>query len=364
MIYNVELGRADFTKVGLQGLELQVTTSGHPAIPIVPAKVAGDVSGGLQAEDLRLSPREQYTVYAVAHGSFKTPTTFNIFYDKKLDPGARDMLCQEHLHQEAFLAWWKSTGATSDFWLESPEAWITVHMTPRKVLFNPSMWRTRATLQKEMLLQTAGEVRITEGICCATSRWIEPVVDRWENGNLNEHAFGFLWAGRTWISKRYSPHDLLCAPGHGARTMPAASPDDQPDDQDRALERGHQVGSGGSPDLGGGGAQGGDHGTQGGPERERPDAHDVGPVAGQGGQPGHRLPDGNHQRQPHASDTGQPQHPRSRTHEDREISWISVCGDPRKLLRVGDERAGHCDQSRPGACPPEELVPLPQAEDS
>ena len=190
MIYNVELGRADFTKVGLQGFELQVTTSGHPAIPIVPAKVAGDVSGGLQAEDLRLSPREQYTVYAVAHGSFKTPTTFNIFYDKKLDPGARDMLCQEHLHQEAFLAWWKSTGATSDFWLESPEAWIRVHMTPRKVLFNPSMWRTR---QKEMLLQTAGEVRITEGICCATSRWIEPVVDRWENGNLNEHAFGFLW---------------------------------------------------------------------------------------------------------------------------------------------------------------------------
>ncbi|CAE7529466.1 GIP, partial [Symbiodinium pilosum] len=60
MIYDVELGRADFTKV------------------------AEDVSNGLQAEDLRLSPREQYTVYAVAHGSFKTPSTFNFFFDKKL----------------------------------------------------------------------------------------------------------------------------------------------------------------------------------------------------------------------------------------------------------------------------------------
>ena len=49
MIYNVELGRADFTKVGLQGFELQVTTSGHPSIPIIPAKVAGDVSAGLQS---------------------------------------------------------------------------------------------------------------------------------------------------------------------------------------------------------------------------------------------------------------------------------------------------------------------------
>ena len=33
MIYNVELGRADFAKVGLQGFELQVTTSGHSHNP-------------------------------------------------------------------------------------------------------------------------------------------------------------------------------------------------------------------------------------------------------------------------------------------------------------------------------------------
>ena len=111
-----------------------------------------------------------------------------------------------------------------------------------------------------MLLQTAGEVRITEGVCCATSRWLEPVVDRWESGNINEHAFGFLWAGRTWISKRYS--DLLSTPSHGARTMPAATPADQPDDQGRALEQGKKTGSSCPSDLGGGGAQSSDHGPQ------------------------------------------------------------------------------------------------------
>ena len=370
MIYDVEMGRADFTKVGLRGFELQMTSSGHPAIPIIPAKVAGDVSAGLQAEDLRLSPREQYTVYAVAHGSFKSPTTFNIFYDKKLDPGVRDMLCQEHSHQEAFLAWWKSTGTTSDFWLESPEAWIRVHMTPRKILFNPSVWQTRASLQKEMLLQTAGEVRITEGACCATSRWLEPVVDRWENGNFDEHAFGFLWAGRTWISKRYSPHDLLRAPDHGARAMPTTTSGDQPDEQGRAPQRSHEVGPRCPSDMGSGGDQSRDRGAQGEPEGEGPrgadaagDAYDVAPVAGEGGQLGHRLPVRHYKRQPHAPDQRQPQHPGSRTYEDREVPWIPICGDPRELLRVGDARAGGLQEPRPGTGSPEELVSLPQGED-
>ena len=369
VIYDVERGRADFTKVGLQGFELQMTSSGHPAIPILPAKVAADVSTGLQAEDLRLLPREQFTAYAVAHGSFKTPSTFNIFYDKKLDPGARDMLCQEHLHQEAFLAWWKSTGTTSDFWLESPEAWIRVHMTPRKALFNPSMWQTRATLQKDMLLQTAGEVRITEGVCCATGKWLEPVVDRWEHGSFNEHAFGFLWAGRTWISKRYSPHDLLCAPDHGARTMPTAPEDGEPDDQGRAPQRGHEIGAGGPQDVGCRGNQGRDYGAPGEHEGERPsgadeasDSHDTRATSGQSGLPGHRLPGEGDQRQPHAPHQRQHQHPRPGTDEDWKISGISVRRNPGKLLRVGDPRAEDLNEPGPGVGPPGQLVQAAQGE--
>ena len=369
MIYDVELGRADFTKVGLRGFELQMTTSGHPAIPIIPAKVAEDVSTGLQAEDLRLSSREQYTAYAVAHGSFKTPSTFNIFFDKKLDPGARDMLCQEHLHQEAFLAWWKNTGTISDFWLESPEAWIRVHMTPRKVLFNPSTWQTRATLQREMLLQTAGEVRITEGVCCVTGRWLEPIVDHWKDGNIGEHAFGFLWAGRTWISKRYSPNDLLSTSDHGTRAMPATTSGNQPDVQGRAPQRGDSTWTCGPPDVGGRGAQSRDHGAQGEPEGEGPrgadaasDTHDVVTVGGEGDRVGHRLSHGDDKGQPHAPDPRQHQHPRSRTYEDREISRISVCGDPRQLLRVGGQRADCLSESGPGVGPTGQVVPAPQAE--
>ena len=40
MIYDVDQDRADITAVGLNGYELMLTPSGHPAIPIKPAKPA------------------------------------------------------------------------------------------------------------------------------------------------------------------------------------------------------------------------------------------------------------------------------------------------------------------------------------
>ena len=368
MIYDVEQGRADFSRVGLKGFELQVTSSGHPAIPIVPAKVAGNDSAAFQAEDLKLLPREQYMVFALAHGSSKAPDHFNIFYDKKLDPGAKEMLCQEHLSHEAFLAWWKSTGTTSDFWLETPEAWIRVHMTPRKALFNPSAWNTRATLQKDMLLETVGEIRITEGVCCTTGRWIEPVVDRWESHELAEHSFNFLWAGRTWISKRYSPHSTAFAGQNGAGAMPASPTSHQPDDQGRALERSSAHGTGGTSYLGGGGDQGCDHGAPREGQAARPqradeacDSYDPRRTEGEGRQPRDRLPLGRGQGQPHALDQGQPQYPGSRTDEDRKIQGVPVRRDPGELWRMGPSRTGDVDKPRPGVRDLRQVVPGVQA---
>ena len=364
MIYDVEQGRADFSRVGLRGFELRVTSSGHPAIPIVPAKVAGDGSATFQAEDLKLLPRGEYTVFALAHGSNSPPLNFNIFYDKKLDPGAKEMLCQEHLPQEAFKAWWDRTGTTSDFWLETHEAWIRIHMTPRRTLFNPSTWNTRATLQKEMLLETIGEVRVTEGVCCATGRWIEPVVDRWESGKFDEHSFNFLWAGRTWISKRYSPQSSAFTSRHGTGAMSSSTSSHQPHDEVGASERGSPHGTGGPPHLGGRRNQGGDHGEaregQGArPQRadEASDSHDLARVEGQSRQPWDPVSQGRGQGQPHASDPRQPQHPRSRTHEDRKIQGVSICGSPGGLWRVGPQRAEDIDEPGPRASDLRQMVP-------
>ena len=164
--------------------------------------------------------------FAVAHGGgpSKNPELYNFFYDKKLDPGVKGMLSRKRLPQDEFLAWWRASAVMSDFWLESDHAWIRIHTTPRKALFNPSTWKTRATVQKEMLVQTSAEVRVTDGVCCTTGRWLETVVDRWQHEQVNEPLFDFFWVGRTWIGKRQAPNSFPRVPcEHGTGAMQAAA---------------------------------------------------------------------------------------------------------------------------------------------
>ena len=354
MVFDIERGQADFSKVGLKGFDLLVTSSGHPAIPIIPSKMDGDPSM-FRAEDLKLVPKCEYMAFAVAHGSghVKNPDIYNFFYDKKLDPGVKAMLVQEKLSQEEFIAWWRSSSGSSDFWLECDNAWVRVHVTPRKALFNPSTWKTRATVQKEMLVQTAGEIRITDGVCCTTGRWLESVVDRWEHDKIYEPAFAFHWVGRTWISKRQSPSLPQHAFDYGARTM-QASPH-QPHDEDTASRGSRALGRSGPSLLECDRDQGRDHGSARGPEGEGPHradeenfAHDAVRAAHEGERARHRLQQQHDQRQSSPPDKRQSQHPRSRTDEVREISGISVLRDSEELRRVGPQGDVHLGEPRPG----------------
>ncbi|CAE6950397.1 GIP [Symbiodinium sp. CCMP2592] len=107
MIYDVSEGCADFTKVGLKQYKLLATPSGHPAIPIEPAKPAGGSGALLPIEDLSLEPHVQYTVHAVSVAGSNTRTHYNLYYDKKLPPEDKLMLTSPQLCRESFLVWWK-----------------------------------------------------------------------------------------------------------------------------------------------------------------------------------------------------------------------------------------------------------------
>ncbi|CAE7304830.1 GIP, partial [Symbiodinium sp. KB8] len=106
MIYDVSDGCADFTQVGLKGYKLLSTASGHPAIPIVPAKPAGGVRSVLSIEDLSLEPRAQYMVHAVAFAGHSSQPLYNLYYEKKLPPEVKVMLSQTQLCRESFISWW------------------------------------------------------------------------------------------------------------------------------------------------------------------------------------------------------------------------------------------------------------------
>ncbi|CAE7525074.1 RE2, partial [Symbiodinium sp. CCMP2456] len=122
MIYDVARNVADFSVVGLKDFALLQTTSGHPAIPINPAK-AGECSEELLLADNAPGASEAYMAFMLSGCIPTTPKPYKIFYDKKLSPEVKQMLTQDRLSEASFLAWWDSTNIDSDFWLEGEFAW-------------------------------------------------------------------------------------------------------------------------------------------------------------------------------------------------------------------------------------------------
>ncbi|CAE7185372.1 unnamed protein product [Symbiodinium necroappetens] len=254
MIYDVENGKADFRAINLKDYALTTTSSGHPAIPIVPVSLPADKMSDLQIEDLRLQTAEQYmSVCAVAHQGPQVPKYFGIFYEKKLDPSTRIMLSEDRLQRDVFVAWWEKANFDRDFWVETPNTWVRVHMVPRRALFNPSTWRTGSTVQRDMLTASIGSVRSTEGVCCKSGSWLEDVVDQWEFGQVVQPSHPLLWVGRTVFYKAPAPGPDLRAPdhGHGLRAMPAFLGAGEPRDEASTTGRSSASGRNSAPLLDG-----------------------------------------------------------------------------------------------------------------
>ena len=130
---------------------------------------------------------EAYMISSVGDGvgSFvedaDRPGFHRIFYEKKLDEAARTMLVRDHLCHATFLQWWSSCPYSNDFWIETPEKLVRVHVTPRKSYFNPENWRTQNTLQRDLLQQVLGSVRESWGIACSSQRPLSTVCHLWKD---------------------------------------------------------------------------------------------------------------------------------------------------------------------------------------
>ena len=368
MVYDVAANKADFGTVGLKAFDLITTSSGHPAIPIVPSRPAQGAARLVISDKGALSS-EQYMAFAVSAASLTPPkspkvatspatTTVNddeslqsssqgprykIFYDKKLSPQAKELLSQDRLQEQSFVSWWEQTRFTSDFWLEGEFAWYRIHVVPRRVLCNPSTWKTHSTVQKDMLLSSIGDVRVTEGFCCRSGKPLEITVDRWQEGK-NEPSFPMLWIGRSTFAKlgfRAPCRPDLRAPGHVFNMQAAGH---QLDEQDSATRRVHAPGPCGAQDLDGGraesrdpGAQDGERGPPSWPPDEVSDVAQHARAQSEGDGDGHRLPHQRHEGQPAQADSRQFGYAGVRTDEDREVQGLRVPGDSGRLRRVGFE---------------------------
>ena len=230
----------------------------------------------LEIEDVPLQPKAEYmTVFAVACHTPSAPQYTGIFYEKKLDPSVKDMLSQDQLSLDTFRTWWEGTEIDRDFWLETPSSWMRIHVVPRRAMFNRSTWRTSRTILRDMLTETLGHTRITEGICCSSGRWLEPTVDHWEDQCTSESAFTLLWIGRTVLFKQQPPTPTSAIPLRGnerpgsmRERLQVRSP--QSNAKVSASGGGDETGDDCTPDLDSAGAPSGHSRTLGGNRRGGP----------------------------------------------------------------------------------------------
>ena len=144
MIFDVAQNKADFTALNMRAFPLLVTETGHPALPLAPAKVLTEHPHEWSAtnSEIKIVPLSpQYDVVHEVHmlqSSHDDPDCEcvsshdkKIFYPKKISPAVHNMLTMPGFCEHSFSLWWKDTNISQDFWIETSSSLIRVHVVPR-----------------------------------------------------------------------------------------------------------------------------------------------------------------------------------------------------------------------------------------
>ena len=221
MVLDLANNTADFRALKVKDFALHSTSTGHPAIPVIHEGQLLPSCSGLpkvwpNEGVVILKMREPYTSFVVSRvgSNYETGQDYSrneasssrvnpkIFYDKKLDPAVQEMLVADTLNVERFLQWWSSTNISNDFWLETDEALVRIHITPRKAPFDPRKWQTVHSLQRDLLLHALGDVRETCGIACTSQRSLPTYSDLWRDQDRG--SYSVLWIGRSIFNRAHA----------------------------------------------------------------------------------------------------------------------------------------------------------------
>lgn len=267
IIYHLETGVADFERLQVRALHLGVFETGHPTLEIGnfgrSLEVArSPVQSSLWAFDpeIRFPAVEVAYMSSAAVGSGKSDTVCHpIFYPKKVSKEVQSMLSGSGFLAVSFYQWWKGAVQSRDFWIETPNELVRIHVVPRITSFSPGAWRTNNKME------AVGEGCFAEAIPCSgegvflheveIKNWKEITAE--EVGEIKKHS---LWIGCSRFLRR-SGLAPLCAtsvPNVCARNHSITMEDESP----RVDSGARALGSGGSPKLDCSGAAGNGGGTK------------------------------------------------------------------------------------------------------
>ena len=222
-VLDVRGHRADFLSLGIDGIELGLTATGHPTIPVdqlgdhIPIKAFFDSLPDHQEVALLLSPPQVY----MAHSSGGPTTPIDegekdfpkLFYPKKVPLVVQNFLSGlDALPKETFLSWWKHNKIGRDFWVETSERMIRVHVTPRRTWFDPRDWKTDQSALKKKLIESLGPLCQVDLIPCVPAGPSQTVTHDWQSGASTRESPQNLWIGRSSFTRAQrmpSPSELI-----------------------------------------------------------------------------------------------------------------------------------------------------------
>lgn len=202
--YDIAAGKASLGALGLQDLRLERSETGHPAFPVsqYPAGPPPDQREFGEAVVWVPGALEVYTEHGVPSGALGCQS---LFYPKKVPREVENMLRSSPLSPSSFHLWWKHANQSRDFWVETEEEFIRVHVMPRKKPFDPFAWNTSLRHVKEALLHSIGSQRISEIVpCLGDGVVLEVQVDDPFSSitELAPHVPGGQWIGRSRFLKQ------------------------------------------------------------------------------------------------------------------------------------------------------------------
>ena len=232
MTYHVDGQRSDLRSLGLEGVMMETSPTGHPSFHVTdyPADMTFQLSKDWTTVDERvkfpiLDPlpgnvnlaehdagaESAYKEHSGPVGKDGSGIKKFLFYPKKIPIEIENMLKEPDLSRVAFFTWWKSANQSRDFWIETSDSLVRVHVVPRKFPFDPSAWKTPLRDMKHQLLETLDDIRFTDVIPCHAEGLQEMRHQGlWRSNNLQSGQdrmggmFENLWIGRSCFKKRIS----------------------------------------------------------------------------------------------------------------------------------------------------------------
>ena len=271
MIMDVEYNRASFRSLGVTDMTLQITQTGHPAFSVQPACIPRSclAASNWESAEIQILPLSGQYI-EVTEGKLSSekgslvqmcdscslgcatswmvssedvvdvqagdgisderlqcsePEFKPVFYPKKIGLAAKNLFLDEVFNPQTFASWWSATKISNDFWVESEELLVRVHVIPRRSFFSPTHWRTADFARKHSLLQSLGAVRTVHAISCKSFREFPVTHGTWDDES-DDSCLPVLWVGRTLFRRRKQmpiPTSLPSTSRDGPQVGPADS---------------------------------------------------------------------------------------------------------------------------------------------